>query len=50
MLEAIQGDVITKTLDVLSKELIRFKFKKQITQKVKIAVQERRKREIIEQG
>ena len=28
MLEAIQGDVITKTLDLLSKELIRFKHKK----------------------
>ena len=50
MLEAIQGDVITKTLDMLSKELIRFKHKKQITTKVRKAVMERRRREIIEQG
>ncbi len=50
MLEAIQGSVITQTLDLLSKELIRFKNKKQISRFVQIAMKERKRREIIEQG
>lgn len=32
MLEAIQGDAITKTLDMLAKELIRFKIQKKINE------------------
>jgi len=50
MLEAIQGDVITKTLDILAKELIRFKHEKKISRIVNIAEADRRRREIIEQG
>jgi len=49
-LEAIQGDVITKTLDILAKELIRFKHEKKISAYVKLAEEERRNREIVEQG
>jgi hypothetical protein len=37
-LEAIQGDIITKTLDILAKELIRFKHEKKISAYVKQAV------------
>jgi len=48
ILEAIQGDVITKTLDILAKELIRFKHEKKISAYVKLAEEERRNREIVE--
>ncbi|CAD8140366.1 unnamed protein product [Paramecium pentaurelia] len=49
-LEAIQGEVIAETLDMLSKELLRIKQEKRIAQMVKSAEEDRRLREIQEAG
>ncbi|CAK56494.1 unnamed protein product (macronuclear) [Paramecium tetraurelia] len=49
-LEAIQGEVIAETLDMLSKELFRIKQEKRIAQMEKSAEEDRRLREIKEAG
>lgn len=48
--EAIQSDVISKTMDNLSKELVRLKQERKIANMVKIAEDVRRKREAEESG
>lgn len=48
--EAFQADVISKTLDHLSKELVRFKQERKIASMVRIAEDMRRKREAEESG
>ncbi len=48
--EALQADVISRTLDNLSKELIRFKQEKKIAAMVRLAEDMRRKREAEESG
>jgi len=49
-IDGIQGKVIAKTLDNLSKEIIRWKQEKKIAAMVKIAERERRIREAEESG
>ncbi|CAD8060087.1 unnamed protein product [Paramecium sonneborni] len=49
-LEAIQGEVIAETLDMLSKELLRIKQERRISQMMKSAEEDRRLREIQEAG
>ena len=48
--DAVQGKVIATTLDGLSKELVRLKQERKIAFMVKLAEQERRKREAEESG
>ena len=48
--EAIQSDVISKTMDNLSKELVRLKQERKIANMVRIAEDVRRKREAEESG
>jgi hypothetical protein len=48
--EALQADVISRTLDNLSKELVRFKQEKKIAAMVRLAEDLRRKREAEESG
>lgn len=50
VLEAIQGEVVAETLDMLSKELLRIKQEKSIAAMVHIAEEDRRLREIKEAG
>ena len=48
--EAIQSDVISKTMDNLSKELVRLKQERKIAMMVRLAEDVRRKREAEESG
>lgn len=48
--EALQAEVISKTLDSLSKELVRLKQERKIAAMVRIAEDMRRKREAEESG
>jgi hypothetical protein len=48
--EALQADVISKTLDTLSKELVRFKQERRIAAMVRLAEDVRRRREAEESG
>ena len=48
--EALQADVISKTMDNLSKELVRFKQERRIAAMVHMAEQDRRRREAEESG
>lgn len=48
--EALQAEVISKTLDTLSKELVRLKQERKIAAMVRIAEDLRRKREAEESG
>ena len=48
--EALQSDIISKTLDNLSKELVRFKQERRIAAMVRLAEDVRRKREAEESG
>ena len=48
--EALQAEVISKTLDTLSKELVRLKQERKIAAMVRIAEDMRRKREAEESG
>lgn len=50
MAEALQGEMISETLDALSKELVRLKQERKITAIVKFAERERRKKECEEAG
>ncbi len=50
MAEALQSDVIAKTLDQLSKELVRFKQEHKIAAMVRMAEDQRRRREAEESG
>ena len=50
MIEALQGEFISETLDVLSKELVRLKQERKITAIVKHAERERRMKECEESG
>jgi len=50
VLESIQGEVISDTLDMLSKELLKIKQERKIAEMVKIAENDRRIREIEEGG
>lgn len=50
VLESIQGEVISETLDGLSKELLRIKQERKINAMVNIAEKDRRLREIWEAG
>lgn len=48
--EALQSDIISKTLDNLSKELVRLKQERRIAMMVMMAEKDRRKREADESG
>ena len=48
--EAVQASVISKTMDTLSKELVRLKQERRIDAMVRLAENERRKREAEESG
>lgn len=48
--EALQSDIISKTLDHLSKELVRFKQERKIAAMVRLAEDVRRRREAEESG
>jgi hypothetical protein len=48
--EALQADIISKTLDHLSKELVRFKQERRIAAMVRLAEDVRRRREAEESG
>ena len=48
--EAVQASVISKTMDNLSKELVRLKQERRIDAMVRLAENERRKREAEESG
>ena len=48
--EAIQGTIISETFDRLSKELLRFKQERRIAAMVRLAGNDRRKREAEESG
>ena len=48
--EALQADIISKTLDHLSKELVRFKQERKIAAMVRLAEDVRRRREAEESG
>ena len=50
MSEALQADVISKTMDHLSKELVRFKQERKIAAMVRLAEDVRRRREAEESG
>eukprot|EP00744_Colponema_vietnamica_P007905 GILI01011317.1.p1 GENE.GILI01011317.1~~GILI01011317.1.p1 ORF type:complete len:667 (-),score=237.22 GILI01011317.1:198-2198(-) len=50
VVENIQGDIIARTLDSLSKELLRFREEQRISAMVKLAERDRRMREAIESG
>lgn len=50
LMEALQGEVVSKTMDGLSKELLRFQQERKIQKTVKMADEDRRKREFIESG
>jgi len=50
IVESIQGEVMARAYDMLSKELIRFKQEKKISKLVNIAENDRRKREAEETG
>mmetsp|Transcript_6184 Transcript_6184/g.5574 ORF Transcript_6184/g.5574 Transcript_6184/m.5574 type:complete len:401 (+) Transcript_6184:795-1997(+) len=50
VLESIQGEVMSRAFDMLSKELIRFKQEKKINKMVNIAENDRRTREAEERG
>lgn len=50
MAEALQGEMVSETLDALSKELVRLKQERKITAIVKFAERERRKKECEEAG
>jgi len=50
VVESIQGEVMSRAMDMLSKELIRFKQEKKISKLVGIAENDRRKREAEEKG
>lgn len=50
MYEGLQGEVISETLDNLSKKLLRITEEKKIKKKVDAAEDERRRREIEEAG
>jgi len=50
VIESIQGEVMARAYDMLSKELIRFKQEKKISKLVNIAENDRRKREAEEKG
>lgn len=50
MIESLQGEVISETLDQLSKELLRIKQEKKIASMVKVAENDRRLREVEEAG
>jgi len=50
VVESIQGEVMARAFDMLSKELIRFKQEKKIDRLVNIAENDRRKREAEERG
>ncbi|CAK9019481.1 Cilia- and flagella-associated protein 91 (CFAP91) (AMY-1-associating protein expressed in testis 1 homolog) (AAT-1) (MYCBP/AMY-1-associated testis-expressed protein 1) (Protein MAATS1) [Durusdinium trenchii] len=49
-LQAIQGEVVSSTLDVLSKELVRVQQERQIFSLVSNAVEKRRRREMLQAG
>jgi hypothetical protein len=48
--EGLEGQIISRTLDHLSKELVRFKQERRIAAMVKMAERERRRREAEESG
>jgi len=48
--EAMQGEIIAKTLDTISKELVRLKQERRIAAMVKLAERDRRRREAEESG
>ena len=48
--EAMQSSIISKTMDSLSKELVRMKQERRIDAMVRLAENERRKREAEESG
>jgi hypothetical protein len=48
--EALQSSIISKTMDSLSKELVRLKQERRIAAMVRLAEDERRKREAEESG
>jgi hypothetical protein len=48
--EALQSDIIARTLDQLSKELVRFKQERRIAAMVRLAEDVRRRREAEESG
>ena len=48
--EAIQGSVISETLDLLSKELVRLKQERKVAAMVRLAEDVRRKKECEESG
>ena len=48
--EAVQGTIISETFDRLSKELLRFKQERRIAAMVRLAENDRRKREAEESG
>ena len=48
--EALQASIISKTMDQLSKELVRLKQERRIAAMVRLAEDERRKREAEESG
>ena len=50
LMEGIQGEVISETLDVLAKELLRFQQEKKILEMVEKAEEDRKLREIKESG
>ena len=50
IVESIQGEVMSRAFDMLSKELVRFKQEKKISKLVNIAENDRRKREAEETG
>ncbi len=50
LIEGLQGEVISETLDYLSKELVRVKQFNRISELIKIAERDRREREIEEAG
>jgi len=50
VIENIQGEIVSKTFDMLSKEMLKMKQEKKITKLVGIAENDRRKREAEEKG
>jgi len=50
MLETIQGEMMSRAFDMLSKELLRFKQEKKVNQLRDIAENDRRRREAVEHG
>lgn len=48
--EALQASIISKTMDQLSKELVRLKQERRIAAMVRLAEDERRRREAEESG